>query len=220
MKIKDIKKEERPIERLIAFGSEYLSNEELLAIIINTGYKNVSSKDLALKILNLNSDDLNLNSLLSIKGIGIKKAATILALIEFSKRSNQQIKTINNVKFTSSKMVFDYYKTLLQNKKQEYFYCLYLDNKNKIIEDKLLFIGTINYSIVHPREIIKNAYLLSATSIICVHNHPSLNSNPSQEDITVTKRIKEVCLLCGINFLDHIIIGSDYYSFYEKNDII
>ncbi len=105
----------------------------------------------------------------------------------------------------------------MSDKLQEHFYCVYLDTKNKIIKDKLLFIGTINQSLVHPREVFKEAYLLSASSIICVHNHPSGNVNPSNNDIVITKQLREVGLLLGINVLDHIIIGKDkYYSFNDN----
>ena len=92
-----------------------------------------------------------------------------------------------------------------------------MDTKNHIIKDKLLFIGTINQSLVHPREVFKEAYLLSASSIICVHNHPSGNINPCNNDIIITKQLKEVGILLGINVLDHIIIGKDsYYSFSDN----
>lgn len=222
MKIKDIKKEERPIERLLVHGAKTLSNEDLFAIVLNTGSKEKSAKDLALDIINLNNNlkDINKNQLLNIKGIKEKKAATILAVIELSCRINITGKNLINLKFTSAKIVHDYFYALLKDLKQEHFYCIYLDSANKIIEYKLLFVGTLNQSLVHPREIMKHAFLLSASSIICVHNHPSLKEEPSKDDLEFTIRIKEVCDLCGIRLLDHIIIGQDYYSFYEKNDII
>lgn len=116
-------------------------------------------------------------------------------------------------------MVYDYYSHKLGNKKQEYFYCLYLDNRKKIIKEKLLFIGTINYSTVHPREIFKEAYLASASAIICVHNHPSGNTEPSKIDIQFTNQLIEAGNLLGIPLIDHVIVGFDrYYSFFEKDD--
>ncbi len=133
------------------------------------------------------------------------------------KRINNKINNINQIKIYSSESIFNYYKDKLSDKLQEHFYCVYLDTKNHIIKDKLLFIGTINQSLVHPREVFKEAYLLSATSIICLHNHPSGNVNPSNNDIIITKQLKEVGLLLGINVLDHIIIGKDkYYSFNDN----
>lgn len=225
MKIKDIPKEERPIERLLNLGVDKLSNEELLSIIINTGSKNKSSKELALELISLSKGinglkEININNILTIKGIGNKKASSIIASIELAKRINVDNNSINNIKFKNPEQIHSYYKNILNDKKQEYFYCIYLDSQNKIIEDKLLFIGTINYSVIHPREIMKHAFILSATSIICIHNHPSLDTKPSKEDKEFTKRIKEVSILCGIKLLDHIIIGNDYYSFFENNDII
>lgn len=221
--IKDIPINERPRERLINFGVEYLSNEELLAIILKTGTKNFSVKILANNILkqidNINDlKNINLEKLTKIKGIGKAKACEILASIELGKRINNKIGNINQIKVLSSNSIYDYYKEKLIDKKQEYFYCVYLDTKNHIIKDKLLFIGTINESLVHPREIFKEAYLLSASGIICVHNHPSGNIEPSQNDIIMTKQLKDIGFLLGIKVLDHIIIGNNnYYSFNDNN---
>jgi DNA repair protein RadC len=224
MKIKDILKEDRPRERLINLGVEYLSNEELIAIIFNTGYKKASAKELAINILSLVGDVsslnlLTLNEMIKQKGIGYKKAATLIAALELGKRVNNKVRILNNIKFDNPKVVFEYYQNELKDKKQEYFYCIYLNNQKVIINDKLLFVGTINMSIVHPREIFKEAYALSASYIICVHNHPSGDYKPSNEDIELTSRIKEIGHLLGIKLIDHIIIGYDYYSFYE-NDFI
>ena len=221
--IKDIPLSERPRERLINKGVEYLSNEDLLAILLKTGTKDYSVKTLASNILkqieNINNlKDINLESLIKIKGIGKAKACEILAAIELGKRLNQKIDNLNQIKVYSSSSIYEYYQAKLGDKLQEYFYCVYLDTKNHIIKDKLLFIGTINESLIHPREIFKEAYLLSASSIICVHNHPSGNSQPSKNDIIMTKQLMEVGKLLGIKVLDHIIIGKDnYYSFNDSN---
>ena len=107
-------------------------------------------------------------------------------------------------------------KDKFDNNKQEYFYALYLDNKKNLIDKKLLFIGTLNKSIVHPREIFKYAYLLSASSIICVHNHPSGDTEPSNEDIAITNALCEIGKMQDIKIIDHIIIGTDYFSFFEN----
>lgn len=225
LKIKDIPINERPRERLINNGVDKLNNEELLALLLKTGTKNMSAKNLANLILKKIGDIKNLknityNDLLKIDGIGSAKACDILAAIELGKRIDKEVVSINNLKITSTEMVYKYYKDIIGDKKQEYFYCIYLDNNKKIIKDKLLFIGTINYSIVHPREVFKEAYLLSASSIICVHNHPSGNLEPSNEDINLTNRLKEIGNLLGINVIDHVIITYDsYYSFYENNNI-
>jgi len=220
--LKDIPCDERPRERLINLGVEKLNNEELLAIILKTGTKNISVKTLAINILekldNIKDlNNINLEMLIKIKGIKKAKACEILAAIELGKRINKKLDNINQIKITSSESIYNFYKDILIDKKQEYFYCVYLDTKNNIIKDKLLFIGTINESLVHPREIFKEAYLLSSSSIICVHNHPTGNVNPSKNDLLITKQLKEVGLILGIKLLDHIIIGnSNYFSFMDS----
>lgn len=225
VKIKDLPVLDRPIERLIELGTENLSNEELLAIILKTGTKNNSAKILAMQILKeikkiQNLKYITYDDLKKIKGIGNSKAASILALIELSKRINNNQSSIQKIKLSNTIVVFDYFKKKLDGKMQEHFYVIYLDNHTKIIKEKLLFIGTLNYSLVHPREIFKEALLVNASSIICVHNHPSGNCNPSKEDINITRKLIELGKNLGINIIDHIIIGIDkYYSFYENGNI-
>ena len=127
---------------------------------------------------------------------------------------------IDSIKLNSPIVIYNYFKDLIGNKKQEYFYCVYVDTKCRLIDKKCLFIGTINNSLVHPREVFKEAYLLSASGIICVHNHPSGDSIPSKEDINVTRKLQELGIIHGINFIDHIIIGNNnYYSFSEDNKL-
>ena len=117
-------------------------------------------------------------------------------------------------------MINNYFENILLHKKQEYFYVVYIDTKGNYIDKKCLFVGTINSSIVHPREVFKEAYLLSANGIVCVHNHPSGDSSPSKEDKLLTKKLKEISIIHGINFIDHIIIGNgNYFSFYENKMI-
>ena len=112
-------------------------------------------------------------------------------------------------------------KYILEDKKQEYFYAIYVNTKKEVIERKLLFMGTLNHSIAHPREIFKHAYLDSASGIICIHNHPSGDITPSREDINLTRALVETGYMSGIPLLDHIIIGEDnYYSFYDNGKII
>lgn len=222
--IKDIPKYDRPRERFLKYGVEALSNEELISIILRTGTKNMSVKDLSNNILSSITDitdlkDITINKLKSISGIGSIKAITLLSSIELGKRvyySNNSDRIILN----NSKKIYDYLYLELKDKKQEYFYALYLDSKNKLIDKKILFIGTLNRSIVHPREIFKYAYLLSASTIICVHNHPSGDVIPSKEDILLTNNLVEIGKIQGIKIIDHIIIGNkNYYSFYENGDI-
>lgn len=225
VRIKDMQKCDRPRERLINQGVDVLSDEELIAILLKTGNKNNSAKELATILIkevdgikNLNS--INYERLKKIKGIGQAKACNIIAGIELGKRINKEINNLSMVKLNSTKLVYQYYQPILGEKKQEYFYCVYLDNSKRIIKDKLLFIGTINYSVVHPREVFKEAYMLSASSIICVHNHPTGNVIPSKQDLEITRNLIQSGNLLGIKVIDHVIVGkNNYYSFLENGDM-
>jgi len=219
--IKDIPISDRPRERLMKFGVKNISNEDLISIILKTGTKDKSVKDLSIVILSKFKDirnlrDLEVNSLTNIKGIGSVKAIELIAAIELGRRVYLE-KTINEVKIGNTKDVYDYFNEELKDKKQEHFYALYLDNKKKVICKKLLYVGTINGSVAHPREIFKVAYLSSASFIICVHNHPSGDPTPSKEDIVFTNNLMEIGKLNNIPVLDHIVIGKNsYYSFFEE----
>jgi DNA repair protein RadC len=221
--VKDIPILDRPRERLLKYGVINLSNEELLSIVLKTGVKGHSVKDLSNNILKEINDitdlkDITLNKLISINGIGLVKATTLLAAIELGKRVYTN-KNNNIIKFNNSKDIYNYIKDKLLYKNQEYFYTLYLNENNKLIEDKLLFIGTLNKANVHPREIFKYAYLNNSTKIVLIHNHPSNNVLPSKADIQLTKNIIDIGKIQDIHVIDHIIIGNNnYYSFYDNND--
>lgn len=222
--IKDIPVFDRPRERLKRYGVAALNNEELLSIILRTGTKNYSVKDLSNNILKELKDitdlkDYSINNLINIKGVGEVKAITLLAALELGKRVYDN-RILNNINLSSSSKIYDYIKNKLFNKKQEYFYVLYLDHKKNLIDEKLLFIGTLNKSLVHPREIFKYAYINSSESIVCIHNHPSGDVLPSKEDISLTNKLIEIGKIQGIGVIDHIIIGNNnYYSFYDNGDI-
>ena len=221
--IKDLPKEERPRERLLKYGVESLSNRELLAIVLKTGTKDYSVIDIATNILNdikdiKNLRDIKLNKLLEFKGVGEAKAIEILSVIDLGRRIFLEKEESNKKMFNHPKKIYDSSRHLFFGKKQEYFYCFYFNSKQELIERKLLFMGTINKSIVHPREVFKEAYLLSATSIICMHNHPSGDVNPSIDDINLTKTLCKIGKIQNIPVVDHIIVGdNEYYSFYEHN---
>ena len=223
--IKSLPKLERPYEKLETYGVTTLSDEELLAILLRTGYQNISSKELATQLLSEVSSlaefsEIRYEKLVKKKGIGRSKAATILASLELAKRVERARTEIKGTNLGSCQKVFEYYRLKIGQEKQEHFYVVYLDNAKKMIADRLLFIGTINYSIVHPREVFKEAYLLSASAIICVHNHPSGNILPSKEDLDLTHQLENAGILLGIKVLDHLIIGKDkYYSFLENGDM-
>ncbi len=224
IKIKKIPVNDRPRERLINYGAKNLSNEELLSILLNSGTKDISVKNLASSILSRAGDikklsNLTYHDLLKIKGIGKVKACIILSLIELSIRMNRKVEVISGVKLNDPQKVFDFYKNKINNYQEE-FYTIYLDAKKKIIKDKLIFMGTVNHSLVHPRDIFKEAYNLNACFIVCIHNHPSGDVNPSLDDINVTHRLIEVGNLTGVKLIDHIIVSKEkYYSFLENGRI-
>ena len=225
VKIKDMSILDRPRERLIKYGAKNLSDSELLAILIGSGNNKNSAKDLANLILNKcngasNLIKMNYNSLTSIDGIKESRACNILSAIELARRIFNDVRDLNGIKLTNVELVYKYYKEILKDETQECFYCVYLDVAKKVICDKLLFKGTINYSLVHPREVFKEAFLVGASGIICVHNHPSGNIKPSMQDIDITKNLVELGIIHGVKVLDHVIIGNNtYYSFLENNKI-
>ncbi len=224
--LKEIPKSERPRERLYQYGPSNLSNEELLSIILKSGNKKYSLKEIVLGLLSHidNIKDLkkeNVVSLMQIPGISQIKAIELVAVLELGKRVYAEISLEEVISCTTPTNIIKYFNYLFQDKKQEEFYVIYLDNSKKFLAKKKLFIGTISSSLVHPREIFKEAYLLSASYIICLHNHPSGNCLPSKEDIDITRKIKELGVIHSIFLIDHIIIGqNNYYSFYENNHII
>jgi len=208
------------------YGVEFLSNEELFMIILKTGTKKYSVKEVANNLLTYvggidKLKDVTVNKLTKIEGIGKVKAIELLAIIELAKRMNAPIAEEEMLVCTNPSNIVNYFNYLFRGKKQEEFYVIYLDNKKKYIDKLKLFVGSINFSIVHPREVFKHAYLMAASFIICIHNHPSGDASPSKEDILITHKLKEIGLLHGIPLIDHLIIGNNnYYSFYEDKNVI
>ena len=220
--IKDLPIYERPRERLINNGVSNLSNIELLEIILKSGVKGKSVNSLAVDLLNKFSinelSDISINDLIKVEGIGIAKACELISSIELGKRIFFKVDTNN--KLSSPKEIWEDSKYLFFGKKQELFYCYYFDCKNNLLNRKCLFMGTNNRSITHTREVFKEAYRLSAASIVCLHNHPSGDVTPSNDDIIFTNHLMETGKIQGIPVVDHIIVGNDrYYSFYEDKNI-
>ena len=222
--VREMPKEDRPRERMIESGASSLSNEELLAILLRTGRKDLSVIELAKNVLyHLESlEDLKritVLELLQINGIKEAKATTIVAAIELGKRlSNLQ----RNPK-VSIKSGYDVYHLLsadLTHLEQEHFICLYLNTKSELIKKETIFIGTINQTLIHPREIYKNAIKLSASAILFVHNHASGDSNPSKADFQATSSLMESGVIMGIDVIDHIVIGNhEFYSLKDQKKI-
>lgn len=225
-KMKQIPESERPRERLMRYGVESLSNQDLLSIILKTGTKDKTVQEVAIDLLTTfnglsNLREMTVSKVTKIRGIGKVKAMELICCLELGKRIFLEEKVDQKIFLNNPKDIFKSMQYIFYGKKQEYFYCLYLNQKQELIERKLLFMGTINRSIVHPREVFKEAYLLSASSIVCIHNHPSNDVRPSREDIRFTSSLVEIGKIQGIPILDHIIIGeTGYYSFYENHNII
>ncbi len=222
--IKEWLEDERPREMLIKYGAEKLPVSKLLAIILRTGSEGVSAEELSKRILNRfgnlrELDSAPVSDICKIEGVGIAKAAQIKAAFELGKRlikeeaeKRLRIRTPED----AIRYVMDYYGPYLRDAKKEFFYIVLLDIKNQPIYNLEISKGGTNKSIVEPKEIIKEAALRSASSIILVHNHPSGDPYPSAQDIELTKKIKKACELVDIKVLDHIIIGKnskDYFSF-------
>lgn len=219
--IRDFPEDERPRERLIQDGPQSLSNHELLAIMLRTGSKEESVLQLANRLLTTFEGlrllkDASVDEMMSIKGIGSAKAVQIMAAVELGRRIHR-LQYEDRYVIRSPEDAANYVMEDMRFLTQEHFVCLYLNTKNQVLHQQTIFIGSLNASIVHPREVFKEAFRRSAASFICLHNHPSGDPSPSREDIDVTKRLNECGKLIGIELLDHLIIGDQkFISLKEK----
>lgn len=210
-KIKDWPEKERPRERLIRYGAESLSNAQLLAIILRTGSEQKGVLELSMGLLDRfetlkDIDNATVSDLLSVKGLGIAKIAQIKAAFELGKRlMSESIE--NRPVFSTPQSVYSYFAPRMKNIKKEVFSCLLLDAKNRFIREVRISEGTLNRSLIHPREAFREAIREAAQSVIFIHNHPSGDPSPSKDDIAVTERLKNAGEVIGIDVLDHIIIG-------------
>jgi len=218
MKIKDIVKESRPRERFLSVGPESLSDAELLALILRTGTVGENVTDMSNRLIKefglKELFDCSVEELKKIKGIGEGKAIQLLAIKEIVKRKNSMRDTVEKIK--SARDVFNLFKEETRNHSKEHFFTVLLDTKNKIMKIEEVSIGILDATIIHPREIFKEAIKSSASRIILVHNHPSGDPTPSEEDISITKKLISAGEIIGIEVLDHVIIGKEgYYSYCE-----
>ncbi|MDD5492350.1 MAG: DNA repair protein RadC [bacterium] len=208
---------ERPREKLIHYGPEKLSITELLAILLRSGKKGENVVELANKIVKKYGHNklphLTYNDLQEYHGLGPAKACEIVACFELGKRLLKDKKTELYLK---PENVFDQLKDIRDNKK-EHFVILYLDTRNQEIKKEIISIGSLNASLVHPREVFEPAVRNTAAQIIIAHNHPSGDTNPSTEDINISHRLAEAGKIMGIEVIDHVIVSkSSYFSFKEK----
>lgn len=213
--LRDVPTEERPRERMLQHGAQALSNTELLAILLRTGTFSESVVGLAHRVLmecgNLrNLTDLSTDQLTAIKGIGTAKALQIKAGIELGRRLARSSME-QTVKIRSPKDAADYMMEDMRYLQKEHFVCLFLNTKNQVLAEEILSMGSLNASIVHPREVFRAAIKRSSASIICLHNHPSGDPSPSPEDVQLTQRLVQAGELIGIEVLDHVIIGDRRY---------
>jgi DNA repair protein RadC len=222
--IKDIPVEDRPRERLLKYGPEVLSNAELLAIILRVGTKSESAITIANKLISSNEGlrfltTSTVEELSNVKGIGEAKAAQIKAALELGKRL-KNFRSDSKVKISSPEDAAELVMEDMRYLKKEHLRVIFLNTKNIVTDVKDLSIGSLNSSVVHPREIYSEAIRKSSSSIIICHNHPSGDPSPSQEDINITKRLYDVGKLVGIDLLDHIVIGDGRYISLKEKGII
>jgi DNA repair protein RadC len=222
MKLKEIPWYNRPGIRLKRHGVDVLSDAELLAVVLGRGNTRENAVDLSNRVLG----EYNLDRLVGLSFEELKTvfrnqvpAMKLLAVFELFRRTNKLMKKGFKVKIRTAEDVYRYYVDHLQERKKEHFYALFLDTKNQVIGSELISVGTLNASLIHPREVFHAAIRASCNSIILVHNHPSGDIIPSFEDKEITKILFESGKILGINVLDHIIIGKDGFTSFKDNNL-
>lgn len=219
--------EDRPYEKCIRYGVESLTNRELLAAVLRTGSRGRNVLELSGELLRLVPERegftgirrFSLEELSSVRGIGKVKAVQLKCMLEISRRMARE-EAGEGICFSCPSSVAEYYMEDLRHEEQEVLLLLMLNQRGRLLREKYIFKGTVNTSLVSPREIFLEAFSARAVQIILLHNHPSGDASPSREDLQVTKRIKEAGMLLGITLTDHIIIGEHtYVSLREKNHL-
>lgn len=220
-KIKDIPKVDRPREKLAKFGTEFLKDSELLAILLRTGIEGKNAIEVANQILSRFSKKhllgLSFGQLKQIKGIGPAKACQIMAAFELSKRVlKDDASSIKPTIQTPQDVIAQV--SYLKNYKKENLVALYLNSRNELIEKETISVGTLNANLVHPREVFEPALRFFCAQVVVAHNHPSGDPEPSEDDLKITKQLKKAGKILGIELIDHIIITAGcFYSFKDKN---
>lgn len=226
-KLQSLPKDQRPYEKGEALGCEYLTDVELLAIILQSGTTGKTSLELAHDIIYQNGPESslvdmhqwNMKQLRKIRGIGRVKSLQILSICELGKRLSKA-GAKKGLTFTSAKSIVEFYKEDMRHLRQEHVKLILLDSKSQMISDRTISKGTINATSISPREIFVEALKQEAVGIILIHNHPSGDPSPSEEDLRFTKNVYFTGALVGIDLLDHIIIGNNsYVSFKESGKL-
>jgi DNA repair protein RadC len=222
--VRDLPKPERPRERLQKFGPEALSAQELLALVIGRGIPQKSVMNIAQELLarfgNIKAiSQATIEELSQIKGIGLAKAAQIKACFELGKREELEPE-LKNFDIKNPEAVVKAIRASIKDKAKEHFKLILLNPRNKIIGISTISIGTLNASLVHPREVFKDAIMHSAASVVLAHNHPSGDPEPSEDDLKITKKLVESGKILGIEVLDHIIIAKNGFKSLANEGLI
>jgi len=219
--VRDLPRQERPRERLQKFGPEALSAQELLALVIGRGIPKKSVMNIAQELLakfgNVKAiSQATLEELSQVKGIGLAKATQIKACFELGKREDLEPELVN-FDINNPEAVVKAVRSGIRDKAKEHFKLILLNPRNKIIGISTVSVGTLNASLVHPREVFKDAIVHSAASVVLAHNHPSGDPEPSEDDLKITKKLVDCGKILGIEVLDHIVIGKNHFlSFKER----
>ena len=219
--IHDLPKEERPRERLVKFGEQALSAQELLQLILGRGIAGESVTVTAQKLLTQfgslqKLSEASIEELSTIKGIGLAKAAQVKAAFEIGRRLSTQTPIYKNKELTDPGKAYRLIKSKLKDYHKEHFYIIVLNSRGYSIAE--VSVGSLDTSVVHPREVFAEAIKNKAASVIFAHNHPSGNTEPSEDDLLLTKKLVESGKILGIDIIDHIIVTKDnFLSFKEQN---
>jgi len=223
--IHDLPFEERPRERLVKFGEQALSVQELLQIILGRGIAGESVVVTAQKLLSQFGSlqklaEASIEELSSIKGIGLAKATQIKAVFEIGRRLSTQISPYKSKKLTDPKKVYQLMKSKLKDYRKEHFFTASLDSRNKLLGIDEISIGTLNSSLVHPRETFEAAIRRNAISVILLHNHPSGDTELSEEDLEMTRRLVESGKILDIEVIDHVVITKDKFLSMKERGLL
>lgn len=225
--MKELPVSDKPYEKCLKYGAEHLSDAELLAAILRTGSNGITALELSRQILNssriekslLGLHHLSIRDLMNHRGIGCVKAVQIKCIVELSRRMSK-MSAENNLCFSHPETIAQYYMEDFRHSGQEQMVVMMLNTKSKLLGEQVISKGTVNASLITPREIFIQALHFHAVSIVLVHNHPSGDPTPSREDIQITKRIQGAGAMLGIELLDHLIIGDKKYISFRERELL